>query len=112
MRSKVTDNGLQSTTASSPFTSDAQSDQFASTCPPDRVFKINDLMGFRRGRGDLAFSIFMVFLALFFLAAFWTQTGWDKRDLPDELGTYLLRQFGIVEVEGRLARFGRILRQS
>ena len=69
-------------------------------------------MGFRRGRGDLAFSIFMVLFALFFFAAFWTQAGWEARQLPDDLGVYFLRQFGIIEGEGRLDRFGRILRQS
>ena len=69
-------------------------------------------MGFRRGRGDLAFSIFMLIFALFFFAAVWSQAGWETRKLPDEVGTYFLRQFGLVEGGGRLARFGPILRQS
>lgn len=86
--------------------------RFRSETPPDRKFKVDDLLAFRRGRGDLAFSIFMAALALFFFAAFFFAAGWEGRKLPDEMGTYLLRQFGLVEGEGRLTRLGRILKQG
>jgi len=49
---------------------------------------------------------------VFFLLAFWTQTGWQDRKLPDELSTYAGYQLGLVEIEGRVTRFGRILKQS
>ena len=51
-------------------------------------------------------------IALFFLIFFWTQTGWDNRKLPDEFGTYIAYQFGLADIEGRVTRFGRVLRQS
>ncbi|MEO0485704.1 MAG: tripartite tricarboxylate transporter TctB family protein [Pseudomonadota bacterium] len=86
--------------------------RFRSETPPDRKFKVDDLMAFRRGRGDLVFSGVMACVALFFLASFWSFSGWEDRKLPDGVGTYLLQQVGIVEVEGRLTRFGRILRQG
>ncbi|MEM6728639.1 MAG: tripartite tricarboxylate transporter TctB family protein [Pseudomonadota bacterium] len=86
--------------------------RFRSETPPDRKFKVDDLLAFKRGRGDLAFSVFMLALALFFLAAFFAFSGWENRDLPDDFGTYLLRQLGLVNGEGRLTRFGRILRQG
>lgn len=86
--------------------------RFRSETPPDRKFKVEDLLAFRRGRGDLAFSIFMALLALFFLVAFFFVSGWETRKLPDDVGTYLLRQFGIIEGEGRLTRLGRILKQG
>lgn len=90
----------------------AEGRAFASTCPPDKRFKVEDLFAFRRGRGDLVFSAFMAVLALFFLAMFWGQTGWAERDLPEDMGSYLARQFGLIEGEGRLERLGRILKQG
>lgn len=93
-------------------TSRAEPLTFASQCPEDKVFKIEDLMSFRRGRGDLAMSVLALVFALAALATFWFYTGWVDRNLPDDLGTYLLRQLGLVEGEGRLTRVGRIVRQS
>lgn len=112
MQSDVSISPIKSKAQSSTVSSSADSHVFQSECPADKKFKIEDLMAFRRGRGDLIFSVFCVIFALFIFAMFWTQTGWQKRKLPDELGTYLLRQFGIIEGEGRLARLGRILKQS
>ena len=112
MKSGAVHTPLQSRGEAPGLRARAEASAFASHCPEDKVFRIEDLMAFRRGRGDLIFSGFMVLLALFFLAAFWTQTGWQDRNLPDEFGTYLLRQLGLADGEGRLARFGRILRQS
>ncbi|MEM6618803.1 MAG: tripartite tricarboxylate transporter TctB family protein [Pseudomonadota bacterium] len=112
---------MVSSTASRQFTSapnrgDARSSDlafgFKSHVPEDRKFKIEDLMRFERGRGDLVFSWAMVAIALFFAAAFFAHTGWDDRKLPDDFGTYLMRQLGLIEGEGRMTRFGRILRQS
>lgn len=112
MKSAAGSVGLRSRAADAPLRSGTPSQIFASHCPPDRKFKVEDLLAFRRGRGDLAFSILMVLVALFFLAAFWSYTGWDGRKLPEDMGTYLLRQLGLVEGEGRLTRLGRILKQS
>lgn len=85
---------------------------FAAEVPPDAKFKIEDLFAFRRGRGDLVFSAIALMVALFFALMFFTETGWDKRKLPSDGWQYWLRQFGIIEGEGRLARLGRILKQS
>jgi len=85
---------------------------FKSECPPDKKVKVENLFKFKRGRGDLQVSIVVCLIALFFFAAFWTQAGWQDRKLPDELGSYLAHQFGISEMEGRVTRFGRILKQS
>ncbi len=85
---------------------------FKSECPPDKKVKVEDLFKFSRGRGDLPVSVVAAGLAGFFFIFFWTQTGWGDRDLPDEFGTYLAHQFGLVEIEGRVSRLGRILKQS
>jgi hypothetical protein len=86
--------------------------QFQSECPPDAKVKVEDLFKFSRKRGDFQVSIVAAVLALFFLAFFWTQTGWDNRDLPDDFGTYVAHQFGLAEIDGRVTRLGRILKQS
>lgn len=85
---------------------------FKSECPPDKKVKVEDLFKFSRKRGDLQVSIVAAGIALFFLIFFWTQTGWDNRKLPDEFGTYIAYQFGLADIEGRVTRFGRVLRQS
>ncbi len=85
---------------------------FKSECPPDKKVKVEDLFKFSRGRADLEVSILFALVALFFLAFFWTQTGWDNRKLPDEFGTYVAYQFGLADIEGRVTRLGRILKQS
>lgn len=85
---------------------------FQSACPPDKKVKVEDLFKFSRGRGDFEVSVLAALMALFFLAFFWTQTGWDSRKLPDEFGTYLAYQFGLADIEGRVTRLGRILKQS
>jgi hypothetical protein len=85
---------------------------FKSECPPDKKVKVEDLFKFSRKRGDFQISIVAAMLALFFLAFFWTQTGWDARDLPDDFGTYLAYQFGLADIDGRVTRLGRIVKQS
>ncbi len=85
---------------------------FKSECPPDKKVKVEDLFKFSRKRGDFQVSIFAAVIALFFFAFFWTQTGWDARKLPDDFGTYMAYQFGLADIEGRVTRFGRILKQS
>lgn len=85
---------------------------FKSECPPDKKVKIEDLFKFSRRRGDVQVSVVAAATAVFFLFAFWTQTGWESRKLPDELGVYLAHQLGLVEIDGRVTRFGRILKQS
>jgi len=85
---------------------------FKSECPPDKKVKVENLFQFKRKRGDLFFSALMLALAAFFLIFFWTETGWHKRKLPDEFGAYLFHQLGLVEIDGRVTRFGRILKQA
>lgn len=86
--------------------------QFKSDCPPDKKFKTENLFKFRRGRGDFHASVCAALLALLFLLFFWTQTGWENRKLPDNLGNYVGFQLGLVEAEGRMKRLGTILKQS
>ena len=84
---------------------------FKSECIPDKKVKVEDLFKFRRGRGDLQISIAAALIALFFFFAFWTQTGWGDRQLPDEMRPYIGYQLGIMDIDGRVERFGRILKQ-
>ncbi len=86
--------------------------EFSSACPPARKINVEDVNDFRRGRGDLVFSVFMAALALFFLVFFFTQTGWEDRKLPANMARYWMDQFGVTSPEGRTDRLGRILKQS
>jgi len=92
-----------------PVTDDGR---FQSECPPDAQVKVEDLFKFSRNRGDFQVSLVAAALAVFFLAFFWTQTGWDNRKLPDDFGTYVAYQFGLADIEGRVTRLGRIIKQS
>ena len=95
-----------------PFDEDQSGNkQFKSECPPDKKFKVENLFKFKRGRGDIQISIAALVIALFFLAFFWTQTGWENRKLPDNLIAYIGHQFGF-DMEGRVSRLGTILKQS
>ena len=85
------------------------SNGFRSECIPDKKIKVDDLFRFRRGMGDVHVSLVTLLLALFFLVFFFTQTGWQGRKLPDDLGAYLGHQAGLIELEGRVTRFGRCL---
>ena len=85
---------------------------FKSECKPDKKIKVDDLFRFRRGLGDYRVSLIAMLIALFFLVFFFSQTGWQDRKLPDNFGAYLMHQFGLIELEGRVGRFGRILKQS
>ncbi|SLN10700.1 tripartite tricarboxylate transporter TctB family protein [Pseudooctadecabacter jejudonensis] len=85
---------------------------FQSECPPDKKVKVEDLFNFSRKRGDFQASIVAALLALFFLVFFGSQTGWDARKLPDDMGTYVAYQFGLADIEGRVTRLGRIVKQS
>ena len=95
-----------------PFDNLHSEQQFKSECPPDKKVKVENLFKFNRGRGDLPVSTVAAALAVFFLVAFWTQTGWQSRNLPDEVTTYLAYQLGLADIEGRVTRLGRILKQS
>ena len=72
---------------------------FKSECIPDKKVKVDDLFKFRRGRGDLQISIATALIALFFFFSFWAHTGWGDRKLPDEMGTYIGYQFGLMDIE-------------
>lgn len=95
-----------------PFKASDERSNFKSECPPDKKVKLENLFEFKRGRGDLQVSIAALLIALFFLAFFWTETGWQNRKLPDDLGTYIAYQFGLTDIDGRVMRFGRILKES
>jgi len=86
--------------------------RFVSECVPDRKFKSENLFRFRRGRGDFHASVAAALVALAFLAFFWTETGWENRKLPDNMGQYLGYQLGVVDIEGRTKRLGTVLKQS
>lgn len=94
-----------------PFDAAAKTD-FQSECPADKKVKVEDLFKFSRGRGDFPISVAAAAIALFFLVFFWTQTGWDNRKLPDDFGRYIAYQFGFADIDGRVTRLGRILKQS
>ena len=96
--------------SSMPF--EAFGESFSSECPPDKKVKVEDLFRFSRTRGDLEVSIVMALIALVFLAFFSTQTGWEDRKLPDDVWRYWGYQLGLVDLEGRITRLGRILKQS
>lgn len=85
---------------------------FRSECPPDKKVKLDNLFEFRRKRGDFVFSVIFLVVALFFLGSFFTETGWHNRKLPSNFSSYILHQLGIIELEGKVVRFGRILKQS
>lgn len=85
---------------------------FVSECIPDKKFKAEDLFRFRRLQGDYHVSLVALCVALMFFVLFFTQTGWQDRKLPDDILAYFGHQFGWLELEGRVTRFGRILRQS
>lgn len=112
MKSRAASPALKSATAVRPLRSSVAGRGFASTCPPDTRINVTDITDFRRGRGDLIFSLFMVALALFFLVFFFSQTGWEDRKLPQNMARYWMDQFGVTTPEGRTARLGRILKQG
>jgi len=68
----------------------------------DQAFPYDALFKFTRTRGDLHVSVVAAGIALFFLVFFWTQTGWDKRNLPDNILSYTAHQFGVIELDGRV----------
>jgi len=92
------------------FADNAQ--RFKSECPPDKKVKVQDLFEFRRGRGDYHASVAAAVAAVFFLIFFWSETGWQDRKLPDNIGQYVGYQLGLTDFEGRKARLGTILKQS
>lgn len=112
MRIRASSSALTSAARPATLRSGTSSRRFASACPPTPRVNIEDVDNFRRGRGDLAFSLFMLAVALFFLVFFFTQTGWEDRKLPANMARYWMDQFGVTDPEGRTARLGRILKQG
>ena len=112
MKSRATAPALSSATHQPPLTSAHVSRPFVSVCPPARRISVEDVHSFRRGRGDLVFSVLMMGVALFFLVFFFTQTGWEDRKLPANMARYWMDQFGVSTPDGRLGRLGRILKQG
>lgn len=85
---------------------------FRSECVPDKKIKVDDLFEFKRRVGDYHVSMVALLIAVFFFIFFFSQTGWQDRKIPDNFGAYLAHQAGFIELEGRVSRFGRILKQS
>ncbi|WP_299726899.1 tripartite tricarboxylate transporter TctB family protein [uncultured Tateyamaria sp.] len=112
MKSRASATALKSATRRAPQPSTTTPRGFVSICPPAQRVNVADVTDFRRTRGDFVFSVFMVGIALFFLAFFFTQTGWEDRKLPANMARYWMDQFGVSSPEGRLGRLGRILKQG
>ncbi|MEL7092758.1 MAG: tripartite tricarboxylate transporter TctB family protein [Pseudomonadota bacterium] len=103
---------LTSATTAAPLRVRNDTAPLTSTCPPEAKIDLRDVTDFRRGRGDLIFSLFMVVVAAFFLIFFFSQTGWEDRKLPANMAKYWMDQFGITDPDTRPARLGRILKQG
>lgn len=112
MKSRATADALKSAVRVAPMRSAVGGRGFASVCPPAKRINVEDVNDFRRTRGDLVFSAFMLCVALFFLAFFFTKTGWEDRKLPANMARYWMDQFGVTAPEGRLSRLGRIIKQG
>ncbi|MFL4468796.1 tripartite tricarboxylate transporter TctB family protein [Tateyamaria armeniaca] len=112
MKSRACAPALKSAVRQAPLRARIETRAFSSTCPPAHMINVEDVTDFRRGRGDLIFSLFMVGVALFFLVFFFSQTGWEDRKLPANMARYWMDQFGLATPEGRVSRLGRILKQG
>ncbi|WP_108836506.1 tripartite tricarboxylate transporter TctB family protein [Tateyamaria sp. Alg231-49] len=112
MKSRASAKALKSAVRDAPMRTGVATPPFVSACPPARRINVEDVNDFRRTRGDLVFSIFMVCVVLFFFAFFFTQTGWEDRKLPANMARYWMDQFGVTAPEGRLSRLGRIIKQG
>ena len=112
MKSSATSAALHSAGTRDGIRSATDARALISHCPADTKINVTDITDFRRGRGDLVFSVAMVVIALFFLTFFFTQTGWEDRKLRANMARYWMDQFGITSPEDRPARLGRILKQS
>ena len=66
---------------------------FVSQIVPETRFKVENLFAFKRGRGDLVFSVIMLGVVLLLLLYFGSESGWEQRKLPQK-------------------RFGKILKQA
>ena len=75
-----------------PFASQSDSPAFASETPPAKRFKVENLFAFKRGRGDLIFSLLMLAFVAFLLWNFNTESGWDNRKIPQKRVGKILKQ--------------------
>lgn len=64
----------------------------SSLIPKEKRYKIENLFGFKRTRGDLILSILMLGVALFLLWHFGGEGGWDQRDFPQKRVGKILKQ--------------------
>lgn len=112
LQSRDTAPQMRSATAAKAVQSGTSVQGFSSHCPEEGKIALTDVHAFRRRQGDLLFSLLMFGIVVFFALAFVRYTGWQSRKLPDQMGLYILDQLGLAEVEGRRARFGKILKQG
>ena len=63
MTSRPKSLALRSAVTTRPIASGTDARAFRSACPPDTKINVSDITDFRRGRGDLVFSLFMAALA-------------------------------------------------
>lgn len=76
----------------SEFASQAAASDFVSETPPEKRFKVQNLFAFKRGRGDLFFSLLMLGFVAFLLFNFNTESGWENRKLPQKRVGKILKQ--------------------
>lgn len=74
------------------FSSSVAAHLFRSQTPAEKRFKVENLFAFKRGRGDLVFSVIMLVLVLFLLWHFTGESGWDQRKLPQKRVGKILKQ--------------------
>lgn len=74
------------------FMSDSGAADFVSQTPPEKRFKVQNLFAFKRGRGDLLFSLVMLGFVAFLLLNFNAESGWDTRKLPQKRVGKILKQ--------------------
>lgn len=74
------------------FVSDVKHVRFLSETPPEKRFKVENLFAFKRGRGDLLFSLVMLGFVAFLLWHFNAESGWDNRKLPQKRVGKILKQ--------------------
>jgi len=91
--------------------STSETSAFLTACPPENKLYVNPVVGFTRRRGDLLVSLIFALATLFFIAMFWTQTGWANRTLPDNFGQFIWQQFGWAESGAPSLRLGDLLSQ-
>lgn len=83
---------FRSQTTAKGFNALGAASELSSLIPKEKRFKVGDLFGFKRTRGDLILSLIMLGVALFLLYHFGGEGGWDQRDFPQRRVGKILKQ--------------------